>query len=176
MSFVDIIDSSGSSRNTMNSIISLMTLFVITVLLSPSSQSVRGWENDTDENHAEEEEELENHAEEEEENHAEENRAEENHAEKNHAEENKAVEIHAEENHAVEIHSIEKVLEELERQRLSCACINVFAGLTGGTCLSAGNCYVTCNSTCRDKTAAKGRGRCVSCLACKSLKPPKGKN
>ena len=165
MSFVDIIDSSGSSRNTMNSIISLMTLFVITVLLSPSSQSVRGWENDADENHAEEEEELENHAEEEEE----------NHAEKNHAEENKAVEIHAEENHAVEIHSIEKVLEELERQRPSCACINVFAGLTGGTCLSAGNCYVTCNSACRDKTAAKGRGRCVSRLACKSLKPPKGK-
>jgi hypothetical protein len=62
---------------------------------------------------------------------------------------------------------------ELERQRAFCSCINPFAGTPNaylgdprGTCASTGTCYVPCNSDCRDLMPARGRGRCVSRLAC----------
>ena len=63
-------------------------------------------------------------------------------------------------------------LEE-ERQRPFCTCINPFRGTPNeylgdprGTCASTNTCYVPCNADCRDIRPARGRGRCVSALAC----------
>jgi hypothetical protein len=62
---------------------------------------------------------------------------------------------------------------ELARQRPFCSCINPFAGTPDaylgdprGTCASTNTCYVPCNSDCRDLRPARGRGRCISSLAC----------
>ena len=72
-----------------------------------------------------------------------------------------------------EIDLLEEELEELERQRPFCSCINPFAGTPNsflgdprGNCASTGTCYVPCNSDCRDRMPARGRGRCVSRAAC----------
>jgi hypothetical protein len=75
-----------------------------------------------------------------------------------------------------EINLLEEELEleaEFERQQPFCTCINPFAGTPNaylgdprGNCASTGTCYVPCNSDCRDKMPARGRGRCVSRAAC----------
>ncbi len=70
--------------------------------------------------------------------------------------------------------------EEEERQRAPCICINPFQGTPQeaegdpvGMCANRlyRACYVPCNSDCRDKRTARGRGRCYSRAACDPRRP-----
>ncbi len=65
------------------------------------------------------------------------------------------------------------LLEEEERQRPICACVNPFLGTPSeylgdsrGTCARTGTCYVPCDADCSDLRAAKESGRCRSSEAC----------
>jgi hypothetical protein len=64
-------------------------------------------------------------------------------------------------------------LEEEERQRPICSCVNPFLGTPSeylgdsrGTCARTGTCYVPCDADCSDVRAAKESGRCRSSEAC----------